>query len=40
MINEKATWSSFSGALAKVERDRATIPSKEEQDILVHQNEF
>ena len=28
MINEKATWSSFSGALAKVEKDRATIPSK------------
>ena len=28
MINEKATWSSFSGALAKVEKDRATIPSE------------
>ncbi len=28
MINEKATWSSFSGSLAKVERDRATIPSE------------
>ena len=28
MINEKATWSSFSGALAKITKDRATIPSK------------
>ncbi len=28
MINEKATWSSFSGALAKVEKDRATITSE------------
>ncbi len=28
MINEKATWSSFSGALAKVTKDRATIPSE------------
>ncbi len=28
MINEKATWSSFSGSLAKVEKDRATIPSE------------
>ena len=28
MINEKASWSSFSGALAKVEKDRATIPSE------------
>ena len=28
MINEKATWSSFSGALAKVSKDRATIPSE------------
>jgi glycosyltransferase involved in cell wall biosynthesis len=28
MINEKATWSSFSGALAKVAKDRATIPSE------------
>ena len=27
-INEKATWSSFSGALAKVAKDRATIPSE------------
>ena len=27
MINEKATWSSFSGALAKVAKVRATIPS-------------
>ena len=27
MINEKATWSSFSGSLAKVAKDRATIPS-------------
>jgi len=28
MINEKATWSSFSGALAKITKDRATIPSE------------
>ncbi len=28
MINEKATWSSFSGSLAKVTKDRASIPSK------------
>jgi len=28
MINEKATWSSFSGALAKITKDRATISSK------------
>ena len=28
MINEKATWSSFSGSLAKVEKNRATIPSE------------
>jgi len=28
MINEKATWSSFSGSLAKVSKDRATIPSE------------
>ena len=28
MINEKATWSSFSGALAKVAKDRATISSE------------
>jgi len=28
MINEKATWSSFSGALAKITKNRATIPSK------------
>jgi len=28
MINEKASWSSFSGSLAKVEKDRATIPSE------------
>ena len=28
MINEKATWSSFSGALAKVSKDMATIPSE------------
>ena len=28
MINEKATWSSFSGALAKVAKDRATILSE------------
>ncbi len=27
MIDEKATWSSFSGSLAKIEKDRATIPS-------------
>ncbi len=27
MINEKATWSTFSGALAKVAKVRATIPS-------------
>jgi len=28
MINEKATWSSFSGSLAKVANDRASIPSE------------
>ena len=27
MINEKATWSSFSGSLAKLEKHRSTIPS-------------
>ena len=27
MINEKATWASFSGSLTKISRDRATIPS-------------
>tara|TARA_X000001036_G_C20667120_1_gene801114 strand:- start:413 stop:1282 length:870 start_codon:yes stop_codon:yes gene_type:complete len=27
MVNEKATWSSFSGALTKIENDRATVPS-------------
>tara|TARA_Y100000590_G_scaffold425402_1_gene533350 strand:- start:141 stop:1010 length:870 start_codon:yes stop_codon:yes gene_type:complete len=27
MINEKATWSSFSGSLAKLEKERSTIPS-------------
>ena len=28
MIKEKATWSSFSGSLAKVAKDRATVPSE------------
>ena len=28
MVNEKATWSSFSGALAKVSKDRAGVPSE------------
>ena len=28
MINERATWSSFSGSLAKVAKDRATNPSE------------
>ena len=28
MINEKATWSSFSGSLAKVAKERASIPSE------------
>jgi len=28
MINEKATWSSFSGSLAKVEKYRAKVPSQ------------
>ncbi len=28
MINEKSTWSSFSGSLAKVAKDRAGIPSE------------
>ena len=28
MINEKATWSSFSGSLAKISKDRATVPSE------------
>ena len=27
MINEKATWSSFSGSLTKVSKDRTTVPS-------------
>ena len=27
MINEKATWSSFSGSLSKLEKNRSTIPS-------------
>ena len=27
MVNEPATWSSFSGSLAKIERDRKSIPS-------------
>ena len=28
MINENATWSSFSGSLAKIEKHRAEVPSK------------
>ena len=28
MVNEKATWCSFSGSLAKVTRDRASVPSE------------
>ena len=28
MINEKATWSSFSGALQKVEKDKVEVPSE------------
>ena len=28
MINEKATWSSFSGSLAKVAKDRVSVPSE------------
>ena len=28
MISEKATWSSFSGSLAKISKDRATVPSE------------
>ena len=28
MVNEKATWSSFSGSLAKVAKDRVSIPSE------------
>ena len=28
IINEKATWSSFSGSLAKVTKDRASVPSE------------
>ena len=28
MVNEKATWSSFSGSLAKITQDRASIPSE------------
>ena len=27
MINDKATWSSFSGALTKLEKDRSSVPS-------------
>ena len=27
MINDKATWSSFSGALAKIEKERSSVPS-------------
>ena len=28
MINEKASWSSFSGSLAKVEKNKSSIPSE------------
>jgi hypothetical protein len=28
MVNEKATWCSFSGSLAKVAKDRASVPSE------------
>ena len=28
MLNEKATWSSFSGSLAKIAKDRTTVPSE------------
>ena len=28
MVNEPATWSSFSGALAKIAKDRKSIPSE------------
>ena len=28
MVNEKATWSSFSGSLAKVANEKATVPSE------------
>ena len=28
MVNEKATWSSFSGSLAKTSKDRVTVPSE------------
>ena len=27
MINDKAAWSSFSGALTKIEKDRSAVPS-------------
>ena len=27
MINDKSTWSSFSGALTKLEKERHTVPS-------------
>ena len=27
MINDKATWSSFSGTLTKLEKDRSSVPS-------------
>ena len=27
MVDEKSTWSSFSGSLAKLEKDRAVVPS-------------
>ena len=36
MINEKATWNSFSGSLTKIEKDLISIPQSEEIDILDH----
>ena len=37
MINEKATWNSFSGSLTKIEKDLFSVPSIRGKDILDHQ---
>jgi hypothetical protein len=34
LVNEKATWNSFSGALTKVEKNKTSIHLFEEKDIL------
>ena len=40
MIKEKATWNSFSGALTKIEKNLASVPSIRGPGILVHPNEL